>query len=263
MDSANLQTGEQVRAACRDGRLTGHTAGLATGLAQANLVVLPQEWASEFLLFCQRNPKPCPLLEVTTAGNPVPARLAPQADLRTDLPRYRIWENGELVAEPTDICDHWRDEFVCFLIGCSFTFEAALLQAGVPLRHIEMDVTIPMYRTTIPCQPAARFHGPMVVSMRPLKPADAITAVQITSRYPAVHGAPVHIGLPSQIGIEDLARPDFGQPVPVHDNDLPVFWACGTTPQFVVMEAKPPLVITHSPGAMFVTDVRDESLAVG
>ncbi len=168
-----------------------------------------------------------------------------------------------MVDEPTDIRDRWRDDFVSFLIGCSFTFEAALLRAGVPIRHLETNVTVPMFRTNIPCSPAGVFQGPMVVSMRPLKPSDAIRAVQITSRFPAVHGAPVHLGLPAQIGIADLARPDFGETVEVHDDELPVFWACGVTPQAVVMAVKPPLVITHSPGCMFVTDVADETLAVG
>lgn len=256
------ESGQQVRLACRQGTLTGQTSGLAHGFAQANLVMLPKELAFEFLLFCQRNPKPCPLLDVTEPGSPVPMALAPRADLRTDLPRYRVWRHGELVEEPTDITRHWRDDLVSFLIGCSFTFESALLRAGVPVRHIELGCNVPMFRTNLPCTPAGRFHGPLVVSMRPLKPADAIRAVQITARYPGVHGAPVHIGLPQQIDIADLSRPDFGDPVPIHSDELPVFWACGVTPQAVLMAAKPEFAITHSPGCMFVTDVRDESLAV-
>jgi len=258
-----LLTAEATRLACRVGQLREQTSGLAPGFAQANLVILPQEFAADFLLFCQRNPKPCPLLDVTEAGSPVPKRAAADADLRTDLPRYRVWRDGRLVDEPTDIRSLWREDFVSFLIGCSFTFEAALLRAGVPVRHIELGVNVPMFRTNITCQSAGVFHGPLVVSMRPLKPADLIRAVQITSRYPAVHGAPVHVGLPAQIGIGDLARPDFGNPVPVAADELPVFWACGVTPQAVVMAAKPPLVITHNPGCMFVTDLRDEELAVG
>lgn len=263
LDRTTLQTGAQVRLAARRGELSGQTSGLAPGFAQGNLVVLPAEFAADFLLFCQRNPKPCPLLDVTEAGNPVPSHAAPGADLRTDLPRYRVWKNGELVAEPTEIGDLWRDDFVSFVIGCSFTFEAALLRADVPVRHIELGVNVPMFRTSIPCAPAGIFHGPLVVSMRPLRPADAIRAVQITSRYPAVHGAPVHLGLPEAIGVRDLSHPDFGDPVPVKPDELPVFWACGVTPQAVIMAARPPLVITHSPGCMFVTDLRDESLAVG
>jgi uncharacterized protein YcsI (UPF0317 family) len=263
IDRRTLNTPEQTRLACRAGEFTEQTSGLASGFAQANLVILPRDLAGDFLLFCQRNPKPCPLLDVTEAGSPVPERAAPGADLRTDLPRYRVWRDGRLVDEPTDIRQIWQSDFVSFVIGCSFTFEGALLRAGVPVRHIELGVNVPMYRTNIACQPAGVFHGPLVVSMRPLTPADAIRAVQITSRYPAVHGAPVHIGLPDEIGIADLARPVFGDAVPVASNELPVFWACGTTPQAVAMAARPPLMITHSPGCMFVTDLRDEELAVG
>jgi uncharacterized protein YcsI (UPF0317 family) len=263
IDRRTLQTAEQTRLACRSGQFTEQTSGLASGFAQANLVILPRDLAADFLLFCQRNPKPCPLLDVTEAGSPRPQSAAPDADLRTDLPRYRVWRDGRLVDEPTDIRSLWRDDFVSFVIGCSFTFEGALLRASVPVRHIELGLNVPMYRTNIACQPAGVFHGPLVVSMRPLKPADAIRAVQITARYPAVHGAPVHIGLPKQIGISDLARPDFGDAVPVASNELPVFWACGVTPQAVAMAARPSLMITHSPGCMFVTDLRDEELAVG
>ena len=258
-----MTAAREIRTACRHGEFTGQTSGRAAGFAQANLVVLPRDWADDFLLFCQRNPKPCPLLAVTDAGSPAPETVAADADLRTDLPRYRVWENGELIAEPGDITDRWQDDFVSFLIGCSFTFEAALERAGVPARHIELGVNVPMFRTNIPCRPAGRFHGPLVVSMRPLTPPDAIRAVQITARYPDVHGAPVHLGLPEQLGITDLSQPDFGDAVPIGDDELPVFWACGVTPQAVAMAVKPPLIITHSPGCMFVTDIRDESLAVG
>jgi uncharacterized protein YcsI (UPF0317 family) len=236
---------------------------LAPGFAQANLVFLPQALAADFLLFCQRNPKPCPLLAVTSPGDPIPRRVAPTADLRTDAPRYRVWREGELVAEPTDLLELWRDDLVGFVIGCSFTFESALLRAGVPVRHIELGCNVPMFRTNVPCEPAGIFQGPLVVSMRPMTPADAIRAVQVTSRYPAVHGAPVHLGFPEQIGIADLQRPDYGEPVSLRPGELPVFWACGVTPQSVLMAAKPPLAITHSPGCMFVTDLKDEQLAVG
>lgn len=258
-----LDTAEEVRQAARTGALTGQTSGLAPGFAQANLVILPQQYAADFLLFCQRNPKPCPLLDVTAAGDSVPRRAAPTADLRTDLPRYRVWHEGKLVEEPTDIRQLWRDDFVSFVIGCSFTFEAALMRAGVSVRHIELRRNVSMYQTNVPCAPAGIFHGPLVVSMRPMKPSDAIRAVQITSRYPSVHGAPVHLGFPEQLGISDLSRPDFGDAVPIASDELPVFWACGVTPQAAVMAARPPLVITHSPGCMFVTDMRDEELAVG
>jgi uncharacterized protein YcsI (UPF0317 family) len=259
---SGLASGEQVRLAARREELAGQTSGLAPGFAQANLVILPRELASDFLLFCQRNPRPCPLLGVTDAGNPEPVQLAPGADLRTDLPRYRVWRNGELADEPTNITDYWRDDLVSFLIGCSFSFESALLRAEVPVRHIELGCNVPMYRTNMPCESAGVFSGPMVVSMRPLKPTDAIRAVQITSRFPAVHGAPIHLGFPEQLGITDLSRPDFGDPVPVLADELPVFWACGVTPQAALMNARPAFAITHSPGCMFVTDVSDESLAV-
>jgi uncharacterized protein YcsI (UPF0317 family) len=262
-DRQTLLSGQLVRNACRTGSLTGQTSGLAPGFAQANLVVLPQAVAADFLLFCQRNPKPCPLLDVCEPGSPIPRRAAPAADLRTDLPRYRLWRDGELVEELADLRRIWQDDFVSFVIGCSFTFEAALVRADIRVRHVELGLNVPMYRTNVPCQPAGIFHGPLVVSMRPLQPAAAIRAVQITSRYPSVHGAPVHIGLPGAIGIADLSRPDYGDAVPVHENELPVFWACGVTPQAVAEAARPPLMVTHSPGCMFVTDLRDEELAVG
>jgi len=260
---SELTTGALVRAACRRGELAGQTSGLAPGFTQANLVILPAAEAVDFLLFCQRNPKPCPLLRVTQPGETAPGEIAPGADLRTDLPRYRIWREGQLVEEPTDISRWWREDFVSFLIGCSFSFEAALLRAGVPVRHVELGTNVPMYRTNIPCESAGAFQGPLVVSMRPLSPADAIRAVQITSRFPRVHGAPVHLGFPQQIGISDLSQPDYGEAVPVQPGELPVFWACGVTPQAAVLASKPSLCITHSPGCMFVSDWQDESLAVG
>jgi uncharacterized protein YcsI (UPF0317 family) len=260
---APYATGVQVRSACRSGKLSAPTAGLAPGFAQANLVIVPQASAFDFLLFCQRNPKPCPVLEVTEPGSICPEQIAPDADLRTDLPRYRVWRHGELTDEPTDISELWQPDFVAFLIGCSFTFEAALIAAGLPVRHIEVGRNVPMYRTNRSCRPAGRFSGPLVVSMRPLTTAQAIQAVQITSRYPGVHGGPIHIGDPAELGITNLARPDFGDAVDVRPGEVPVFWACGVTPQCALMEARLPLAITHAPGCMFVTDVTDESLAVG
>lgn len=250
----------EIRAACRSGALTGQTSGLAAGFVQANLVILPAEVATDFRAFCEANPQPCPLLEVTDAGETAPARFAPGADLRTDLPRYRIWRNGELTAEPTDIRDCWRDDFVSFLIGCSFTFEGAMLRAGLPVRHIEHGCNVPMYRTNVPCKPAGRFAGPLVVSMRPLTPAQADEAVRVTAPYSAVHGAPVQIGDAHALGIDDLSRPDFGDPVAIRDGEIPVFWACGVTPQCALMQAKLPVAITHAPGCMFVTDIRDDEL---
>jgi uncharacterized protein YcsI (UPF0317 family) len=253
-------TGADVRAACRRGELAGPTPGLALGYVQANLVVLPKDWAFDFLLFCQRNPKPCPLLDVTEPGDPEPRSVAPGADLRTDLPAYRIWRNGELADEPREVTRYWRDDLVGFVIGCSFTFENALLAAGVPVRHIEQGVNVPMYRTSIPCRPAGRFAGPMVVSMRPLTPELAVKATRICGRFPRAHGAPVHFGAPDAIGIRDIARPDFGDPVDVRPGEVPVFWACGVTPQAVLMQARPPFAITHKPGHMFLTDLKDSDL---
>jgi uncharacterized protein YcsI (UPF0317 family) len=227
---------------------------------QANLVILPQSLAFEFLLFCQRNPKPCPLLEVTDPGSPEPRELAPGADLRTDLPRYRVYQRGELVGEPNDIRRSWRDDLVAFLLGCSFGFEDAMQRAGLPVRHIEEGRNVPMYRTTIATKPAGVFRGPTVVSMRPLTPQQAIRAVEITSRFSKAHGAPIHIGDPGAIGIRDVTKPDFGDAVTIHPGEIPVFWACGVTPQAVLMEVRPELAITHSPGCMFVSDVRAEEV---
>jgi uncharacterized protein YcsI (UPF0317 family) len=253
-------TGAEVRRQARRRELTGPTPGLALGYVQANLVVVPRDLAFDFLLFCQRNPKPCPLLDVTEAGCPEPKLTAPGADLRTDLPRYRIYRDGDLVEEPADILSWWREDLVAFLLGCSFTFENALLQAGVPVRHIEAGCNVPMYRTNRPCRSAGVFHGPMVVSMRPLTPELAIKAVQICGRFPRAHGTPVHLGDPVALGIADLDRPDFGDPVDVRPGEVPVFWACGVTPQAVAREVRPPLLITHKPGHMFVTDWRDSEL---
>src|SRR5262249_34544817 len=253
-------TGAETRLRGRSGDLASPTAGLALGYVQANLVVVPRELAFDFLLFCQRNPKPCPLLDVTEPGSAEPKLVAPGAHLRTDLPRYRVYQHGALVDEPTDLFRWWRDDLVAFLLGCSFTFENALLQAGVPLRHLEKGCNVPMYRTNRACRPAGIFHGPMVVSMRPLLPAQAIKGVEVCSRFPRAHGAPVHLGDSSAIGIRDLGKPDFGDPVEMRAEEIPVFWACGVTPQAVAMAVKPPLFITHKPGHMFVTDLRDTDL---
>ena len=253
----------EVRDASRHGAWTDHTGALAPGYAQANLVVLPKDVAYDFLLFCVRNPKPCPLLDVTDAGSPVPRLAAPDADLRTDLPRYRVYRHGELVDEPLSIESYWSNDLVAFLLGCSFTFEHGLREAGVPLRHIDCGSNVPMYQTTVDCRPAGVFHGPLVVSMRPIPANLVTTAVQISARYPSVHGAPVHVGAPEALGIQSLDRPDWGDSVMVHPGEVPVFWACGITPQAVAMVARPPLMITHAPGHMFVTDISIPSLAVG
>lgn len=252
----------ELRAAFRRGELVRPTSGLAPGFVQANLVVLPRALAFDFLLFAQRNPKPCPLLEVVEVGSSEPRMMAPSADLRTDVPRYRVYRDGALTEEPTDLLRHWSDDLVSFLIGCSFTFESALLEAGIPVRHVEQCTNVPMYITSVPTVPAGAFHGPMVVSMRPVPAGKVVRAVQVTSRFPAVHGAPVHIGDPAAIGIRDVARPDLGDPAEIRPGEVPVFWACGVTPQAVAMASKPPLMLTHAPGHMFVTDRRDAEFAV-
>jgi len=232
------------------------TTGWAAGFTQANLAIVPRDWAYDLLLFCQRNPQPCPLLDVTEPGATT-TELAPGADLRTDVPRYRVWRDGVLVDEPTDVRDVWRDDLVSFLIGCSFSFETALLEAGVPVRHIDQGRNVPMFRTSRPCRPAGRLAGPLVVSLRHVPGSLVPTAVQVTARMPAVHGAPVHVGDPAGLGIADLGRPDFGEAVEPEPGDVPVFWACGVTPQAALMASRPPFAITHAPGHMLVTDVPD------
>jgi uncharacterized protein YcsI (UPF0317 family) len=246
----------------RSGEWAGPTPGMAKGYVQANLVILPKDWAWDFMIFAQRNPKPCPVLEVTEPGDAEPRQVAPGADLRTDLPRYRVWKDGECVDEPTDVVEHWRDDLVGFLLGCSFTFETALLEARVPIRHIECGCNVPMYRTSIETVPAGRLKGPLVVSMRPVPAGLVPKAVASTARFPAVHGAPVHVGEPEAIGIRDIGKPDFGDPVPVYDGELPVFWACGVTPQAALMASRVPFAITHAPGHMFVCSVKDVDYAV-
>ncbi|MBI2873094.1 MAG: putative hydro-lyase [Chloroflexi bacterium] len=255
-------TPREVRAQIRLGRWRRPTPALAPGFAQANLVVLPREQAFDFLLFCQRNPKPCPLLEVLEPGQTEPVQTAPGADIRLDLPLYRVYRNGRLVAEVERLEEHWSDGLVTFLLGCSFTFEGAMRRAGLPVRHVEEGKNVPMYRTSISTRPAGTLHGPLVVTMRPIPASQVSRAVQVTGRFPAVHGAPVHVGDPHAIGIRDLGSPDWGDPVTVRPGEVPLFWACGVTPQAVALESRPPLMLTHAPGHMFITDVPDEELAV-
>ncbi len=250
-----------MREKIRTGEWQGPTAGCSEGYAQANLVVLPQALASDFLLFCHRNPKPCPLLETTDPGDPEPRAAAPGADLRVDVPRYRVYRGGELEQEVTDLLQVWREDLVGFLLGCSFTFDVALQRAGVPVRHVEEGKNVSMYITNQSCRPAGAFAGPLVVSMRPILPALIPRAVEITARFPLAHGSPVHVGEPEAIGIADLGRPHFGDPVSFRSGEIPVFWACGVTPQAVAMHAKPELMITHAPGHMFITDLREDELA--
>jgi len=256
-----LATGLDVRRAARSGALDAPTSGLAPGYVQGNLAILPHDYAEDFLRFCQANPKPCPLLGVSEAGDPAIPALGADLDIRTDIPRYRVWRDGEPVDEPRDVKSVWRDDLVSFVLGCSFSFEEALMKAGLRLRYVEQGRNVPMYRTSVDTAPAGRFRGKLVVSMRPFKPADAIRAIEITSRYPRVHGAPVHAGFPEQIGISDLTRPWVGDPTEVREGELPLFWACGVTPQSVVMDARPSLCITHAPGHMLVTDLENASLA--
>ena len=250
-----------ARARIRRGDWSAHTSGMVDGSVQGNIVILPEALAHDFLRYCQLNPKPCPVLAVGEPGNASLPTLGADIDIRTDVPRYRVWRHGELVAEPTDIRDLWRPDLVTFVIGCSFSFEEALVQAGLPIRHIEQGCNVPMYRTRIPTEAAGPFFGPMVVSMRPFKATDAIRAVQITSRFPSVHGAPIHLGDPTLIGIADLARPDYGDAVDLLPGEIPVFWACGVTPQAAIAQARPEFCITHAPGAMLITDLLNHQLA--
>ncbi|WP_082233288.1 putative hydro-lyase [Halobacillus massiliensis] len=241
----------------RDQLETGTTSGMCDNYLQANLITLPKEYAFDFLLFCQRNPKPCPIIDVLEPGEYQP-RVA-EADIRTDLPKYRIYKNGKLSEEVYDIKKYWREDFVTFLIGCSFTFEKALLDEGIRLLHQEQQRVVPMYKTNIPCESAGCFEGNMVVSMRALTPEEADRAVDITNNFQTSHGGPVHIGKPEEIGIKDLDKPDYGQSVDFNKEErIPVFWACGVTPQNVCLQAKPEIVISHAPGHMLITDQLEE-----
>ena len=254
-------TPAQLREEIRAGKWKTPTTGVAPGYVQANLVMLPQDAAFYFLLFCVRNPKPCPILDVLEPGQVEP-KIAKDADLRTDLPKYRIFEQGKLKDEVEDVRNVFHDEMVSFLLGCSFSFEAALVAAGVPVRNLEEDKNVSMYITSRDCQPAGPFFAPLVVTMRPMKPAEAVRAIQVTTRFHLTHGAPVHMGSPEEIGIKDLDRPDFGDPVTILSGEIPVFWACGVTSQLAATSASFPLVVTHAPGHMFVSDLRDEHLTL-
>lgn len=250
-----------LRHEIRNERWTGQTSGAATGFVQANLVMLPAQFAFDFLLFCTRNPKPCPILDVLEPGEVSPA-IAPDADIRTDLPQYRIFREGQLEMETTEVTPYFSQDMVSFLIGCSFSFEKALMEARVPVRNIEENKNVSMYITSTACRLAGVFSSSLVVSMRPMLPRDAIRAVQITTRFHVTHGAPVHMGAPEEIGIEDLTRPDFGDPVRIEPGEIPVFWACGVTSTLAARSAQPPLLITHSPGHMFVSDLKDQDMSI-
>jgi uncharacterized protein YcsI (UPF0317 family) len=250
-----------LRRLIRAGAFTEQTSGQCPGYVQGNIVILPAAHAAAFHQFCTLNPKPCPIIAMGAPGESLLTALGRDIDMRTDVPRYRIWRDGSPVEEPTDIRAHWQDDLVTFVLGCSFSFEEALIEDGLEIRHSACGVNVPMFRTNIPCAPAGPFHGPLVVTMRPYKAADAIRAVQITSRFPAVHGAPVHLGDPGLIGIGDLSKPDYGDAVAVHAGEIPVFWACGVTPQAALAQARLPFAITHAPGCMLVTDLRNSRLA--
>ena len=252
----------EVRAMVRSGEWRGVTAMVSPGYVQANLAILPRDLAFDFLVFCQRNPKPCPLLEVIEAGQTEPRLVAPGADIRTDVPGYKIFVDGEPVDEVEELGNYWRDDLVSFLLGCSFTFETALINAGIPLKHVDENKNVAMYITNMETTPAGMFGGPMVVSMRPIHRTQVVRAIQVTSRFPTGHGAPVHVGDPHAIGIKDVTAPDFGDIVDIREDEVPVFWACGVTPQAVAVKSKPSLLISHIPGRMFVTDIRDEDIAV-
>ncbi len=257
------QTGKEARQLIREGRFMQPTSGVAPGQVQANVAILPRDVAFEFLLFCQRNPKPCPVIEVIEAGSAEAALTAPGSDIRTDVALYRVFKNGELVDEPESLESHWRDDLVTFLLGCSFTFEHALMANGISLPYYGTERNVPMFITNIETAKSGTFSGPMVVSHRWIPQDKVVRAVQTTSRFPGTHGAPIHIGDPAAIGISDITKPDLGDVWEQgSEDDVPVFWACGVTPQAVAMASKPELMITHSPGRMFVTDLMDEDLAV-
>ncbi len=251
----------ELRALSAQGQFDQPTAGYCNGYIQANMIALPEAYAADFERFCQENPKPCPLLEVIGPGATRSKHLAPGADITTTIPRYRIWISGECVAEVKEIGAYYREDLVFFLLGCSFSFEEALIQAGISLRHVTKQKNVAMYRTNLPLTPAGIFRGKMVVSMRPIHCSKVAKACLITGQYPEVHGEPVQVGYPEMIGIKDLSAPDYGDPVAVKEGELPVFWACGVTPQNVLLKAKPEFAITHAPGYMFVGDLKNEAYA--
>jgi uncharacterized protein YcsI (UPF0317 family) len=256
-----IQSPAELRELIRNGKWTTPTSGAASGFLQANLVMLPAAEAFHFLLFCVRNPKPCPILDVLEPGVAEPA-IAPGADLRTDLPRYKVFENGEFKTDVQDVSDYFDDQMVSFLLGCSFSFENAMLAAGLPIRNVAEDKNVSMYTTNRRCHSAGPFSAPLVVTMRPMTPEQAIRAVQVTTRFHLTHGAPVHLGDPGKLGITDLDRPDFGDAVTVHADEIPVFWACGVTSQLAATSAALSRIITHAPGHMFVSDLKDEDLTI-
>ena len=248
---------EEIRKKIRDGEHTGPTSGIAGDKVQANLAILPKEYAFDFLLFAIRNSKPVPIIEVLEAGEFV-SRYAKNSDIRTDIPQYNIYKNGELTETVSDIKKCWRDDFVTFLIGCSFTFEQAILDAGISIKHIDEGRNVAMYKTNIETEPAGGFKGNTVVSMRPFKKSLVDKVTEITNEFPNMHGGPVHAGNPKEIGIRNIDKPDYGDSIEIAEDEVPVFWACGVTPQNVVLNAKPEILISHAPGHMFITDINNE-----
>ncbi|WP_293574212.1 putative hydro-lyase [Phaeobacter sp.] len=257
-EAAGLSSGA-IRKRIRIGAHDAPTAGLAAGKLQCNLAILPEVYALDFLRFCQRNPKPCPVVGVSDTGDPMLPTLGEDIDVRSDVARYRVFRDGQLTAEVTDISDLWNDQMVTIALGCSFTFETALVRAGIPVRHIETGGNVPMYRTSLDLEPAGDFAGQMVVSMRPIPEHQLDEAIAISAKFPQAHGAPIAYGDPAQIGITDLQRPDYGDPVDIQPGEIPVFWACGVTPQNVLQAARPPICITHAPGYMLITDVAEDA----
>jgi uncharacterized protein YcsI (UPF0317 family) len=256
------QLSREARLRCRRGEFADMTLNLASGIVQGNVAILPKDWSMDFLKFCWANPKPCPLLAVSEAGDPMLPRLGQDIDIRTDLPMYRVFRDGVIDKELPDIRDIWQDDLVTFVFGCSFSFDEALRDANIPPRHLQIGSSTAMYRTNIEAVPAGPFKGTYVVSMRPYKPADAIRAIQVTSRFPNVHGAPLYFGDPAGIGIRDITKVDFGDFYPVYEGEVPVFWACGVTPQVIIENAKPPICITHKPSHMLMTDLLNSEIAV-
>lgn len=260
-DDTRRDAARALRRRIREGAHDGLTTGLAPGMVQLNLAILPATWAGDFRRYCALNPKPCPLIAATAPGDPAFPSLGADIDVRTDAPRYLVFRDGALAGEVTDLTDIWQDDFVAFAMGCSYSFEESLISGGLSLRHIEQGTKVPLYKTNIETAAAGPFRGPMIVSMRPFLPADAIRAIEITSRFPRVHGAPVHFGEPGLIGIEDITSPWSGAPPVIREHEVPVFWACGVTPQMAVEAARPPICITHKPGHMLVSDRLNAELA--
>ena len=252
----------EFRHQVRNGQFREPTAGHCGDFAQANLAILPKASADDFLRFCFLNPKACPLLGVGEQGQWSLPSVGLDIDIRSDVPGYYVYRNGRMAEERTSLQEIWQSDFVVFAIGCSFSFEHMMLEDGIPLRHIAQQKNVAMYRTNIKNKAAGTFGGNMVVSMRPMTAAHAIKAIQMTSRFPAIHGAPIHIGNPAEIGIENIGQPDFGDAVSILPNELPVFWACGVTPQEAIRMAGLPIAITHKPGYMLMTDIPNSTLAV-